>query len=357
MAIFYALRHRSRLDLRAVLTECERRLDDLGCCAAERTAIQEQAVDALRAFADAHEGRLPASKQEYESWRKLPKAPLGLPSEYKIRYAFGGAWRVAISCAAGGEPVSVVAARQIRAQGSAYTRDELIAALREFDADPHAGRRRWVDYVRWARGVRAKDPSRRLPLSPSTFAQHDGYLVLCREAGVHACGAGAVLERHYEGPELLEAVRQAWAELECSVYMSASAYRAWRDRRRTVQLEGDAPPEQVPSAGYLAKRFGSWPDVLLAAGLISQSVRDERVLGKRTAYVASEVGLRILREAMAEEGDDISPTAFDLWRRRRLETNPAEVPPCSRWFAGRFDGFPAARERARKDLEGGSDER
>lgn len=331
LAVFSAVRDLSVVDRRHVLAVCERRLK--GICSAEHSAAQAAAVDALRAFIDAHGGELP-SKARFDAWRGTASAPPGLPSSFKVASAFGS-WVAATAAVRGGKPVQLLQARRLSALGPAFTREEALKAIRDFDA-AWSGAVTWTNYLAWARSTLKTNPGARLPLSPQTFRKHDGWFTLCREAGVDATHAKTRQPtRHYSVEELRDAAAAAQQDAGGGP-LRRFEYDAWRKRKLD-----DSGSDVAPAPMAFVRRFGAWPEAMRELGLIDDQ-QFALAARSRPRVIADDEALDALITAAAEVHGPLASFSYTRWRCAFVPRPGEPMPPSAAWFRGRFGSWEAA---------------
>jgi hypothetical protein len=180
------------------------------------------------------------------------------------------------------------------------------------------------EYVAWANrpDVRAR-PGRR-PRSDGPFARFGGFrgallrAGLLRDASVNQLPDGSEVVRRnaYSSQELLDAIKLVASTL--GHLPRREEYRRERDRLR-AKRDGISLPTVHPIE-YL---FGSW-DAALAAAVRDPAAGGRTDRGNREP--AGDEQLDWMRRAWVEIGDPFTITAYEAWRRTKIEAEGIAIP-------------------------------
>ncbi len=305
-AIFGVLKDLDVADRRLVLAELDS-VDRLVGSVRERMALA--ALGRCRG-----ELRAVPSKGGYEEWR-LALGELGVPSASFVAGTFGG-WAKTLD-AAGLEPTADLRAMQFRGRAKLASDEKILAGLRDCAAEvgePLLFR----EYRAWAR-EREREGGADLPLMPTSlgsllnrFGSYANALVL---AGLHASIQGSRL-RYRDHAEIgLAAIRAAHAatgpgDLTCT------AFNEWR-AMELARLAANGELPAIPSVNSMRRAHGSWPGVLVAAGLKTPERAAQECRG-RGSRITEAVITQSLLLAIDEIGEDIMCEEYFEWRKRKV---------------------------------------
>lgn len=243
-----------------------------------------------------------------------------------------------------------------RAGAAPFVEEDVLQALRECVHDRGGRIPTFHDYAAWVTDpvVRAR-PGRR-PTSLSVFLRFAGFRACLRSAGfdidprqrVDSAGRIVPLRRGYADHELLDAVQARAAELGRTP--TSAEYRDLREpNARNVRAGGIA--DAGPSLTTLVERFGSWSEVVAAAGLAPLEPRPKtrKPAHRRPRYTAAEK-LEWVWKAWVAIGSPLTPAAYKSWRQRLLnegaaQGNELEIPTVDS-IEREFGGWRKAREQA-----------
>jgi len=215
---------------------------------------------------------------------------------------------------------------------------------------------RFEDYLAFAEHA-ARDPEssfRWLPRSRDAFRSRFGsFGAACSKAGLkngRLVGGEvqearvAVAAADYHEDELLDALRQA-AESRGGKPPTEAAFREWLEGAE-ASARGEGRVLTLLAPGAYRQRFGSWPDALHRAGLISETQR--RRLKQRREISDDEIW-ETVTAAVREFGPGIKRTQYQRFAHRLIEESddPDVRVPSHAAVARRLGGgnFRAAIER------------
>lgn len=259
---------------------------------------------------------------EYRRLRdQLPE--LGLIPDGTIRRRLGPEWnrclaRALLDAVSDGDFVAPP-------QGDAFSEEELVSAIREYQGD-HDGRVPSLQQLlMWARDPEVQARPGRRPLSWSPFQRFGGYRTILEKTGL---GDGDVLRRDVVGRVVPlsyaygdEELRAAPREVASRLGRTPTASEYTRERQRILEeARAAGSPRSLPTVSTLTKRFGPWPNVLTEAGLPSALGTSTRQKRERTLprYAADEK-VEWLRRAWIELGQPFTEKRYGAWRRAKLD--------------------------------------
>ncbi|MGI8801036.1 MAG: hypothetical protein ACR2KV_02525 [Solirubrobacteraceae bacterium] len=305
-AIFGVLKDLDVADRRLVLAELDS-VDRMVGSVRERLALA--ALGRCRG-----ELRAVPSKGRYEEWR-LGLRERGVPSASFVAGTFGG-WAKALD-AAGLEPTADLRALQFRGRRKLASDDEILAGLRECAAEtgqPLLFRA----YRAWAR-ERERSVGEDLPLLPTSLGslinRFGSYANALARAGLHASIQGPRL-RYRDHAEIgLAAIRAAHVatgpgDLTCT------AFCEWR-AMELARLEANGELPAIPSVNSIRRAHGSWPGVLVAAGLKTPERAAQECRG-RGSRITPAVITQSLLLAIDDLGADMKCEEYFEWRKRKV---------------------------------------
>lgn len=330
-------------------------------------ALDEERADAVDTLRVAKRqlglSRAP-SQPRYRAWISTRPQSEDWPSDYAIAKAFGGSFSAA-RCAADGMVWPDPEVKGMRQLGTPPTPDGLREGLREYlasrECDPERVQARFFEY---ARARIAEDPSNaaRFAISCVTYIRHFGswmhaladvgglddisfetYLRLSRalkKRQRHGRNVDRTAELEAERRECRATLQDydEWAREE-----GVPILRQTFDEYRLAVLRGwfeDREPASVPSADTIVSLYGSFPDALRDAGVISEDEARRRRFRRGEDMPPALVAWWV-REALEELKDGISERAYGAWRRtegpRRGCCIPSPVTVVSKLNASDFD--------------------
>jgi hypothetical protein len=334
MALFGVARELPAAERRVLLSAIDGRLYNVS---GERARL---ALEVLRRCE--RETQQTVSKRRYERWRESHPERETLPSSTYVANSLGGSWARAMD-AAGVTPSVEHATFRWHRQGPAPSDQEVCAELcrcaQEVREDFTFG-----EYRAWALQQRAEGPERRgLLISPSTFIHRFESFAQARLA------AGLTESRRHRGPrgnyaeytrEACITVLQAAARETRSRPLTVRAYMRWRaSQLEDARRRGIWRP--VPEWKSIRDRFDSWPQALVAAGIISPGTAAEYFRGQGQR-VPDEHIARWLCAAAAELGPKMTGFAYRRWREKQIDSQTAGYPPSLRVLQLRFGRWSAA---------------
>lgn len=313
-----------------ILRECSRdeQMAVLLACAEEYpSAIHDErhrrATAALRA---SRELDPKVTVESYKQWRQLQDDPGAYPSPSQIVRLFGG-WADALSWAGlrgAGDP----RAERAVSAGRRFTEEQILELLRRW-AGAVEGLLLERDFLEWCREQsRLWQPGD--PLHPRTAAvlqRLGGWHHLLAKAGLAERGSSATYVSkkpwRYSDETMLMWTRRIADSVDGPVTMAA--YDAERTRRR-AEAHADGRELSIPFSVTLCNRFGSWLEVLAAAGLSHRtSIGDAR---STAPYRPSEL-VSAVRRAANECGLPLPRPVYDMWRDQHMGRTGERVPHSS----------------------------
>lgn len=324
--------------------------------ASPRTAAQKvrKGVAALRQAFDLLGGS-PSIQKYRQLCETLPE--LSLPADSSIRSWLGGGWNECLSRAL--LPTISDGDFSEISQGSAYTREELIRAVRECAED--LGRPPfWSDYRTWAKKANDEGRPGRRPLSVRPFDRLDGFLKVCVDAGV--------IERGQAARDMLNRVipaAHAYTKEECNAALQevtrhlklgrSPRTKEYSIGRREILDAAATNGELRTLPGYLTITHHAtdrtWDSALADAGLepLGGKATASNRHARRPSYTDEEL-CEALRRGWAAVGEPFTAESYDAWRKQEIarivsEGGRPHIPsPCS--IGQRLGGWPNACLRA-----------
>jgi hypothetical protein len=333
LRLLSVLRRESRSDRllvwRALAPFIEGDLDEKGRLAldAARLCLDDLCADGARS------PNKPLSEREYQRWlEEDPQRQVSWPSVSSVRKWLGGNWS-SVQRALGQAPSANATARRMAAMGGAFGREELRTQLRRCLAALSEDPTKPLDYVtqaqhrRWALAEMKKPIGERamprLCLQPHVFRKAFGSW----SQAIHAAGgSGAPGSR-----ALVRGEHDAYTTDACIAALRligpdcGGGRMRWQDyRKRVAHLARRAMEEgrQVvfPGPQVVVDRLDSWPQALLAAGLI-----DELECRRRMARVTDTLDDKELVAAFADALIAIGPNGvrgdYTRLREKRQHAN------------------------------------
>lgn len=275
-------------------------------------------------------GRSP-SVSEYRRLREeLPE--LKLLAESNIRKWLGGGWNDCLSRAllpteSDGDFVAVPLEQD-------FTRDELLTFLRLCATELNA-RPRLADYSAWVRRPDVADRYPRRPMSATAFARFGGFLKMQVEAGVineeqaRRGVNGRILPstHRYEDEELLAALREVAERLRPRIGNRSPRLAEYKQERQKIIDESERTKKlrTIPTPAAVLRRFGSWDDALVAAGLTplgGMKINSNR-RARRPSYDREAIREALCR-AWAEHGHPFTADTYTAWRKAQIAAAQGE---------------------------------
>jgi hypothetical protein len=290
-------------------------------------------------------GRWP-SRPKFDVWRREQPDQDQIPSSFKVAYAFGGSFKVAVTAASAG-PRHDVTVRRFAERGPAYTRDELIEILRRCARDLDQDWMSYPVYLTWVEGQLRSDPRARVPRSRGSFDLRGGWQQLILAAGLRSAfireSDGRLVDTApghcYSKVELIDALVEAAAAL--GVEMTGADYDQYRLGVLTcAAMEG----RQVvfPARMAIMGQLGKWNDARFAAGLISE---DQLKAGQRRRHrrIDVEVAHRQLAQILSERGEHLSEGDYRQWQATPEVRAWSDPPPSLAWWRVRYGSWTEAK--------------
>lgn len=312
------LRECSRDEQLAVLLACAERFPS-----AIHDDRHQRAIAALRISAEFAPKVTVAS---YDRWRRSQDDPSAQPSPQQIVRLFDG-WASALTSAGlrgAGDPRATRAV----STGRRFTEAQVVDLMRQF-ADGQPGLLIERDFLDWCRDRSGRwqpgDPLH--PHSASVLQRLGGWHHLLEKAGLIERGSLASYVRQkpwrYSRATMVMWVRRIAQAVEGPLTMTA--YEAERARRR-VSAQASGRDLSIPYSQALRNRFGSWLDVLEAAGLRHRASVTEAT--STAAYRPSEL-IEAVQAAARASGLPLARPAYDRWRVAEMERTGERVPHSS----------------------------
>jgi hypothetical protein len=264
--------------------------------------------------------------------------------------------------ALGVSPSADPRAPRLRAAGSKFSRDEAVAALKEYARQHNTRRVVLGAYQSWARAERHRSGREleRIPAAVSTFiALFGSWSKAVLKAGLvpgNAAGQFAGARADYAPTSIAFWLRE-FARGRTPDQLTASEFDLFA-REREAQLRARGEATVIPRARSIARRRRCFVDALLSAGVIDELEHRRRL---RRAHghdsFTDEQLLVIASEAMAASGDVLTMGVYQAWVEDQLRSgdrDPREIPSDStlRRRLGSMAGAAQAVLRWRADERG-----
>jgi hypothetical protein len=210
-------------------------------------------------------------------------------------------------------------------RGEPFSREELVAAIRDYMTHHNEVVPKLTELVAWARDPRTQAMPGRRPLTQSPFGRFGGYPAVLRDAGLldeirrSTVGRLIAVTHAYSDDELAAAVR----EVASSLGHTPRQIEYQEAREAALAVMCTAAPEDrkgvslLPSVSALKKRWGPWANVILAAGLPPLAPEIHQRLPRRPRYTEDRLR-EVLREAWVACGDPLTKEAYLEWRQQKL---------------------------------------
>ena len=293
----------------------------------------------------------------YEALRRVHGRRLGWPPEASIRRWFAGTWNDCLRAA--GVVLVPDGDAVVRELGGAFSREEVLTAVRACAKDLNEPIPTLTGYLRWAKRADVRRRPGRRPLAQNVFERLFGGwpATLVAAALVEpdpiggvghtrtTTGGGRTVRSRsgfaYTEEQLREALREIARRLGHSP--KTQDYRRERERLLEEHLAAGLPARAFPSLSMLQKRFAAWDEVLIDAGLAPVAGRqnpapsdarrgplpldDEQLLAAmREAYETGRVPLHQRRlQAVAARPDSARPGGGSLPADSELLPDPGPL--------------------------------
>jgi hypothetical protein len=321
--MFRVLEDRPDADVREVL---------LAAVALQAPGSSERVAAAFTAMAACLADCGSLARADYRRWRDEQELPDEWPTVREIEGTFRQ-WSTAVRFAASGGVQGAVTAARLLAPGDAYTREEMIACVRDWARTVRDGGLPLDAYRAWAREqmVSERRERSRYWRRRDLVWQHFGTW----EALLTAAGYGdRVLA---DRPKLTETterremalfwLREAWEACSRNGWLTQAAFQEFAVERRDRLAADGQDGVWVPWPVHFHEMFGSWPAGLLAAGLIDDAEL-ERWRGRRSRGRTDDELLVFVGQAMSDTGRgvELSSNGYTAWvaqRRAQGDQGPA----------------------------------
>jgi hypothetical protein len=305
----------------------------------DATVKERLAIDALRRCQE-ELGGVAISKGRYETWRAGHPEKESLPSSKLIANSLGSTWSAAIS-RLGLFPVVEHRGRRLRRLGSLPTNDEALDALAECAQALQTEVLSWAQYRAWALEVmRTEGREPPLLISTPTFIRRFGsWPEALQRAGLTAShnGRAATPRVRYSSRHLIWCLRQAAEGLDADggsqVVLTTVRYERWREG--AGQPEGPDRGTTRPNFHVIMDRFGSWPQALSAAELMSSAQAASYHRGAGRQWPVEHVA-EILLEAYTDLDGQITQAPYTRWRAARHRAPDKTFAPCARTLMNQY---------------------
>lgn len=284
----------------------------------------------------------PLSEREYKAWLDAdPQRKASWPSVSSVRKWLGGSWS-SVQEALGQAPSATTTARRMSAMGKAFGREELRSQLEHCRAALSDDPDRPLDYVsqaehrRWALAEMEKPIEERvmprLCLQPHSFRKVFGSW----PQAIHASGGARTSVQ--SSFALVRAKSGAYTANACLAALRligpdcCDGQMRWGDyRKRAAYLRRVAMDEGrqvvLPGPQTIVNHFGSWPQALLAAGLIGE-LECRRRLARVTDTLDDKELVSTFAEALITIGPNGTRSDYIELRedRKRANGGRADLP-------------------------------
>lgn len=289
--------------------------------------------------ADAGEPRL--SVDAYRRLFTLHGRRLGWPPDGTIRRWLAGSWNDCLRAA--GLEITPDGDALVRELGGALTREECLAAVRDYATESGIELPTLTGYLRWARSPKVRRRPGRRPSSQGPFDRLFGdWGAVLVDAGIaqpdavggvgrstsRTVGGRKIYYRSgygYSEEQLHGALREIAERLGHSP--KTSEYKAARDELLADEMAEGKPPRAFPSLSMIQKNYEAWDDALRAAGLEPVDGRHNKVgCGTRRngRAVTEEMCVSAIREGFLAKGHPYTQTAYSAWRKDQQARDRAE---------------------------------
>lgn len=344
LALYAVLVDRSEVDRRHVL----RALQAPGTRGA-RNAVRDHVTSALR-LCEAEIGRFP-SYRAYEAWRLEQPTPSDWPSGSSIARAFSS-WSAMLDALAV-EPAARPQTVKMLAVGGAFTREELLEAIRRCAHELDKSLLTFVAYRRWAQATRLEDGHERVPLHITSFIREFGsFSSAVTDAGLEPFlkSKAAANRSWYSRDEIAAALRGASQDLGERA-PTTTQYTRWR-RALLEEARSRGSKLALPSDVSIYAHFPTWADALHASGLVADDEVDlvrRRVSGEATS---PQRVARSLLEFQAAEGYGETRTDYMRWRAEQPHIFGRRDAPDNWGLVRRYGKWPSVMQLVHRALDG-----
>lgn len=284
--------------------------------------LRERSLAAVRDYAIAtlKSGKA-TSQRGYRAWRKNEPKRLERPDERTVVRELES-WQNAIALATDSLPSDLRASRLIACPQ--YTEERVAEVVHEFAAARPEGRLIQTECIAWCKEqVRQPRQAGRYPTSLGPFARCGGWKALLTDLGYGHRLCDSPVDRartpsrfKYSDEQMCEFLRRAAAASPDAV-LSKTAYEKWR-KQELALVESE-----VPSLARFGRRFGSWDEARLAAGLPVPRKADCVQGLSSTPYSTAQL-MGALAAALSERGPNLSQSGYDQWRNTEIRRLAAE---------------------------------
>lgn len=310
--------------------------------AAELLRLEPELADDAGDSDDADAGEPRLSVDAYRRLFTLHGRRLGWPPDGTIRRWLAGSWNDCLRAA--GLEITPDGDALVRELGGALTREECLAAVRDYTDESGIELPTLTGYLRWARSPKVRRRPGRRPSSQGPFDRlFGGWADVLVQAGVahpDAVGGvgrsiartdsgGKVVYRRsgycYTDEQLHGALREIAERLGHSP--KTNEYKAARNELLADELAEGKPPRAFPSLSMIQKHYEAWDDALRAAGLEPVDGRRNKVgCGNRRngRAVTEEMCVSAIREGFLAKGHPYTQTAYSAWRKEQQARDRAE---------------------------------
>ena len=284
-----------------------------------RASARERMVLAALERCQQDLGEQTISKRRYERWRDGHAERGSLPSSKMVAGVLGGTWSAAMH-RAGVRPAGDHRGERLSRMGGWPTDEQALDAIAECAAALRVRELSFAAYRNWARGEMAaggREPALLISMS-SMLRRFGSWAQAVDRAGVGLVSGPAgptTVCCRYSTPHMLWVIQQAHAQTVSSPGkpLTVLQYEHWR-RAATGEAEGPDGRPTRPNGEAIKARLGSWPDALLAAGVMSAAQAHSYVRGHGKRLPAQLVA-RVLWRAYEQLDGRLTAGRYANWRR------------------------------------------
>lgn len=262
------------------------------------------------------------------------------PADGTIRRILGESWNEALKSSslntvAGGDML-------VASLGSAFTKAELIAAVREC-RDELGGVPSLHEYVGWVKKAEVRRREGRRPTSQGPFTRALGSWLKTLVAADLVDGSKPELIgwNSSKRPRITritdEGVQAILSEISGRLGHSPSFAEYQAEREALLEAaQAAGTPRAIPSGSALQRRYGSWRGALKLADLEPSTSQRHGKGGPKGPRVADAECLAVLREAFEACGSPLTIKVYQRWRSEQLAGRraPGSLPGYERFKQG-----------------------